>query len=106
MNRLSRISAVVGYLLLAAPPVASAHGIHGSAASLSTLEFVPLGIEHMLLGWDYLLFIVGVVLLAGKMGRAAKLISLFVAGHSLTLIVATLVGWQLDATGSLTWSSH
>ena len=40
----------------------------------------------MLLGWDHLLFITGVVLLAGGLGRAAKLISLFVAGHSLTLL--------------------
>jgi len=62
------------------------------------LEFVPLGIEHMLLGWDHLLFIAGVVLLAGELVRAAKLISLFVAGHGLTLLVATLSGWRADAT--------
>ena len=62
------------------------------------LEFVPLGIEHMLLGWDHLLFITGVVVLSGNLRRAAKLITLFVAVHSLTLLVATLAGWKLDAT--------
>lgn len=100
MNRCSRFIALLGLvsLGLAMPPDALAHGLHGSARELTAWEFLPLGIEHMLLGWDHLLFIVGIVLLAGRMGRAAKLISLFVAGHSLTLIVATLAGWRLDAT--------
>ena len=52
----------------------------------------------MLLGWDQMLSIAGVVLLAGELARAAKLISLFVQGHSLTLLVATLSGWRVDAT--------
>lgn len=52
----------------------------------------------MLLGWDHLLFVLGVVLLAGTVLRAVKLISLFVAGHSLTLIVASLAGWTVNAT--------
>ncbi len=75
-----------------------AHSIGATAADESVPSFGILGMEHMMLGWDHLLFIAGVVLLAGTIGRAAKLISLFVAGHSLTLIVATLVGWRLDAT--------
>ncbi len=80
-----------------APGVALAHGIGGSAADLSVWGFVPLGIEHMLLGWDHLLFIGGVVLLAGELGRAAKLITVFVLGHSTTLILATLAEWQVNA---------
>lgn len=52
----------------------------------------------MVLGWDHLLFIVGVVLLGRSLRNAVKLISLFVLGHSLTLLVATLAGWQVDAT--------
>lgn len=83
---------------LALPATASAHGLGTEAADRSTLEFVPTGIEHMLLGWDHLLFVFGVILLAGKVRRAAKLISLFALGHSLTLIVATLAGWTLSAT--------
>ena len=80
------------------PTSAAAHGIGGSAADKSTLEFVPLGAEHMLLGWDHLLFILGIVLLAGKATRAAKLISVFVAGHSTTLIIATIADWRISAT--------
>ncbi|MCG5436436.1 HupE/UreJ family protein [Micromonospora foliorum] len=80
------------------PGAAWAHGISGAAADMSVWEFVPLGIEHMLLGWDHLLFIAGIVLLAANLRRAAKLISVFVLGHSTTLIIATLAGWQVNAT--------
>jgi len=62
------------------------------------LEYVWIGFWHMVGGWDHLLFILGVVLIAGALRPAAKLISLFVAGHSLTLIVATVAGWKLNAT--------
>jgi hydrogenase/urease accessory protein HupE len=87
------LAAVLGW-----PTAAWAHGIGGAAADLSVWEFVPLGAEHMLLGWDHLLFIVGVVVLSGQLRRAAKLISLFVAGHSTTLIIATMAGWHVNAT--------
>jgi hydrogenase/urease accessory protein HupE len=87
---------VAGVLL--SPAAAWAHGIGGSAADKNVWEFIPLGIEHMLLGWDHLLFIAGIVLLAGELRRAAKLISVFVAGHSTTLIIATLAGWHVNAT--------
>ena len=73
-----------------------AHGITGRATNLSTFEYVPLGIEHMLLGWDHLLFVLGIVLLAGRPRRAAKLISLFVLGHSLTLVAGTLLEWRIS----------
>jgi hydrogenase/urease accessory protein HupE len=93
----NRTAVLAALLLLLAPAVADAHGL-GSAAGKSTPEFILLGIEHMLLGWDHLLFILGTVLLAGNPGRAAKLITLFVVGHSLTLLVATLAGWQVNPT--------
>jgi hypothetical protein len=94
-----RFLATVSLVTLLALPVASAvaHGIGESAAGRTTLEFVPLGIEHMLLGWDHLLFIAGVLLVARTLGEAAKLISVFVLGHSLTLIVATAAGWQISS---------
>jgi hydrogenase/urease accessory protein HupE len=99
MKRSSLILAVLAAALIAVGPEAAwAHGIADSARDKSIAEFLPLGIEHMLLGWDHLLFIAGVVLLAGDLKRAAKLISLFVAGHSVTLLVATMGGWQISAT--------
>jgi hydrogenase/urease accessory protein HupE len=77
---------------------ALAHGIPGSAHDKSVPEFVWLGATHMAAGWDHLLFITGVVLLAGRLRTAAKLITAFVVGHSITLLVATLAGWRFDAT--------
>lgn len=85
-----------GGLIVPTAGPAAAHGIGDDAVGKSVPDFVPIGIEHMLLGWDHLLFIVAVVLLAGAARRAAKFVSLFAAGHSLTLIVATLAEWRVD----------
>src|SRR5215213_5482832 len=97
----SKFSYVVGIVLggaLLAPGVASAHALFGDHdPNRPLLDYLQLGFGHMVGGWDHLLFIGGVVLLAGSLRTAAKLISLFVAGHSLTLLVATLAGWQLNA---------
>jgi hydrogenase/urease accessory protein HupE len=85
-------------LLLGTPSPAFAHGIGSEASSASIPGFVGIGIEHMLLGWDHLLFVAGILMLAQDFRRAAKVISAFVVGHSLTLIVATLAGWQVSPT--------
>ncbi|MFI8386739.1 HupE/UreJ family protein [Streptomyces sp. NPDC085540] len=67
-----------------------------ASASPSAPEFVWLGTTHMLLGWDHILFVLAVLLLAGSARRAAGLISLFALGHSTTLLIATLVGWRVN----------
>lgn len=95
---LTALGTSLGAWLFGSGPEAYAHGIGESAAGRTVLEFIPLGMEHMLLGWDHLVFIAGVLLLSDGLRTAAKLITLFVAGHSLTLLVATLAGWQIDAT--------
>jgi hydrogenase/urease accessory protein HupE len=93
MRRLLTL-ALAAAAALALPASALAHGVHGEAQTIP--EFIWLGIRHMVGGWDHLLFIAGIVLLARSFLRAAKLISLFVAGHSTTLLVATLAGWNLN----------
>jgi len=102
MSKCSNARAVAGIALagsLMAPGAADAHALFADHDPNRPLaEYLWLGFIHMLGGWDHLLFIAGVVLIAGTLKSAAKLISLFVAGHSLTLSVATLAGWQLDAT--------
>jgi HupE / UreJ protein/Protein of unknown function (DUF3105) len=93
-----RTAALACLVLLVAPASALAHGLDADAdPNRALVDYLGLGIRHMLGGWDHLLFIAGVVLLAGGLRTAAKLVSLFVAGHSLTLLIATLVGWQLNA---------
>src|ERR687893_886488 len=103
MNRFSDISrqalSVAVAISLVVPSTAWAHALFGdNDPNRPLIEYIPLGFWHMVAGWDHLLFITGVVLLAGNVRTAAKLITLFVAGHSLTLLVATLAGWQLNAT--------
>jgi len=49
-----------------------------------------LGVEHILFGWDHLLFVLGLVLLVGP-GRALLwTITAFTLGHSVTLALASL----------------
>ena len=87
--------AVVAALFL--PAAAFAHGLVGDFdPNRSIGSYLWLGAKHMLLGWDHLLFIAGVVLFAGGARSAAKLVSIFVLGHSITLMIATLAEWQID----------
>ena len=96
--RLFGVAGLVASAAAAFASPASAHGIGDDAAHRSTPDFVVVGAEHMLLGWDHLLFVLAVVLLAGELPRAAKFISLFVLGHSTTLIAATLADWRVSPT--------
>jgi hydrogenase/urease accessory protein HupE len=84
---------------LAVPAAGFGHALFAdNNPNRPVLEYVWIGFLHMVGGWDHLLFILGIVLIAGALKPAAKLISLFVLGHSLTLIVATVAGWKLDPT--------
>lgn len=96
-RRAGLVLLLAGFVSVVGAGPASAHGIGGDAATASVVGFVTIGIEHMILGWDHLLFVAGIVLLAGNPRQGAKVISAFVVGHSLTLITATLAGWQVNA---------
>lgn len=54
--------------------------------------YVRLGVEHILTGFDHLLFVMALVLLVGAIPRLFWTITAFTAAHSLTLAAATL-GW-------------
>jgi hydrogenase/urease accessory protein HupE len=84
---------------LALPAAAFAHGLVGDFdPNRSVGSYLWLGFKHMILGWDHLLFIAGCVLFAGGARSAAKLVSIFVLGHSITLMIATLAEWEIDPT--------
>ncbi|PWU47570.1 hypothetical protein DLJ46_14190 [Micromonospora globispora] len=93
-QRAATVTAVVITALVAAPGTAWAHGVSGTSDSAG--GFVWLGTKHMLAGWDHLLFVGGILLLAGEMRHAAKLISLFALGHSVTLFTATVADWHVN----------
>jgi hypothetical protein len=52
--------------------------------------FVASGIEHILIGPDHILFLVGLLLPGGTLGRLALIVTAFTAGHSITLSLAAL----------------
>jgi hydrogenase/urease accessory protein HupE len=53
-------------------------------------KFVPAGIEHILIGPDHVLFIIGLLLLGGSMLHLLKIVTAFTIAHSITLTLAAL----------------
>jgi len=72
--------------LLRQPGEAPAQGPSGSRL----LDYLTLGVEHILTGWDHLAFIFGLLLLATRLGDVARLVTGFTLAHSLTLALAVL----------------
>jgi len=61
--------------------------VNGSA--MSDLDFLVLGLQHILTGPDHLLFVLGLLLLVRDRWMLVKTVSAFTAAHSLTLAAAT-----------------
>jgi hydrogenase/urease accessory protein HupE len=53
-------------------------------------DYVRLGVEHILTGPDHLLFVFGLLLLAGTVRRLLATVTAFTVGHSITLTLAAL----------------
>jgi hypothetical protein len=53
-------------------------------------SFVRLGIEHILTGYDHLLFLLGLLLRGGSWLSLAKIVTAFTVAHSVTLALAAL----------------
>jgi len=62
----------------------------GSGRVAVALRFLGSGIHHILIGFDHILFLVGLLLLGGTLGQLAMIVSSFTLGHSLTLTLAAL----------------
>lgn len=58
--------------------------------SNTILQFVLLGIEHILTGYDHLVFLFGLLIAGAGIKDMAKIITSFTAAHSITLALATL----------------
>ncbi len=54
----------------------------------SFLAIVSLGIEHILTGYDHLVFLLGLILLGGRLGDVVRIVTGFTIAHSLTLALA------------------
>jgi hydrogenase/urease accessory protein HupE len=68
------------------PLIVSASGKQPTSA---TREFLLLGLEHIVTGWDHLAFLFGLLIVGGKLRDAVKIITSFTLAHSLTLALAT-----------------
>ncbi len=80
---------------------AEAHGI--SEASSQTmahggvLDYIWLGAEHMVTGYDHLLFLFGVIFFLTGFRDVVRFITAFTLGHCITLLGATLAGVTANA---------
>ncbi len=83
-----------------------AHGISEEAKQTMLnggfLQYLILGAEHMITGYDHLLFLFGVIFFLTSFKDVVKFVSIFTLGHSITLIFATFMGitanyWLVDA---------
>lgn len=53
-------------------------------------EFTILGVEHIFLGYDHIMFLVGLLIIGGRFGNLVKIVTSFTIAHSITLICAAL----------------
>jgi len=67
--------------------------ITGAAGRFGVVKsYAGLGVEHILSGWDHLLFVLALVLLVGWGRSLLWTVTAFTVGHSVTLALASL-GW-------------
>ena len=82
------------YTITAAQPNVRLYGSADDQRALGEIAwaYTVLGVEHILRGYDHLMFVVGLLFLVGFGRRLAWTITAFTAAHSVTLASAAL-GW-------------
>jgi hydrogenase/urease accessory protein HupE len=63
------------------------------SASPGFLGFIKLGVEHILTGYDHLVFLLGMVLVRGRLRSVLGVVTAFTIAHSITLALSTLDVW-------------
>ena len=53
-------------------------------------QFFGLGVEHILIGYDHILFLLGLIIIGGSFLNLVKIVTSFTVAHSITLILAAL----------------
>lgn len=76
-----------------APRAALASTGEGESPPPPVQEYFALGVEHILIGVDHLVFLLGLVLVGGRWRSLLAVITAFTLGHSLSLALATLDIW-------------
>lgn len=70
-------------------PGSSSFTVDEGSRSSGSASYLWLGIEHLLQGYDHILFIIGLVLLVRSPLNLLKVVTSFTVAHSLTLALAT-----------------
>ena len=76
-------------ILTVSNPVAEFHTSSYQGIAGVVGKFVRLGIHHIAIGPDHILFVIGLMLLGGSVGRLLKIVTAFTLAHSITLGLAT-----------------
>ncbi len=70
-------------------PGSSSFTVENSGRNSDIVSYLRLGVEHLLQGFDHILFIIGLVLLVRTPLNLVKVVTSFTIAHSLTLALAT-----------------
>ena len=83
-------------LLLCNPLIGWSHGVPESTIKAMTdaslIDFIYFGAEHMVTGYDHILFLIGIVFFLSNYFDIFKFITAFTIAHCITLIFATFYG--------------
>lgn len=75
------------------PPAAPAPTAAPQGGFAVFASMVVMGVEHIVTGFDHLLFLLGLLLICGRLSDMAKVITAFTVAHSVTLGLAALQIW-------------
>jgi hypothetical protein len=89
-HTLARIDAPGATTQFAFSPDARQTRVRVEAGPTGVTSFLVLGVEHILTGWDHLLFLLVLLLRGGGWLSLAKIITAFTVAHSVTLALAVL----------------
>ena len=87
--RIIRVDGSVDSQLLTAEEASYTVGDIPSSFDVA-MDYIELGADHILTGWDHLLFVLALVLIIGWGSALLWTITAFTVGHSITLAVAAL----------------
>ena len=81
----------------AAVPAGSGGPVDAPAPKPPVGAYFQIGVEHILIGTDHLVFLLGLVVIGGRLRSLIAVVTAFTLGHSLSLALATLGVWRPDA---------
>ena len=99
-----RASILSFFCFLLATNVALAHNVTPGDAGyvqeiwgINLIPFAYLGAKHMVTGYDHILFLLGIIFFLYRTKDVAIYVSLFAAGHSITMLAGVLMQWGINA---------